>query len=140
MNDFHSHLDLCDRPLEVYSETVKRNAYTLSVTIGPGASTTATKLFPLRASFAIAPGLHPDIAHMKKDELPILLEQIRKSPFVGEIGLDGSPHFRGHRAVQFEIFRIASTACAQASGRVVSIHSRKAARPVLDTIEEIPNL
>src|ERR1039458_939920 len=139
MHDFHSHLDLCDRPLDVYTEAVKRNNFTLLVSVSPGAYVTASKLFPPHPNLAIAPGLHPEIAHLKKSELPILLKQIRTSPFVGEVGLDGAPRYRAHWDVHLEVFRAALAASAVAGGRVISIHSRKAPRPVLDVLEEMPN-
>ena len=134
MHDFHSHLDLCDRPLDVYSEAVKRNDFTLLVTVSPGAYVAASKLFPKHPSFAIAPGLHPEIAHLKKSELPILLKQIRTSPYVGEVGLDGSPQYRTYWETQLDVFRTALRACAVVGGRVISIHSRKAPRQVLDAL------
>lgn len=138
MNDFHSHLDLCERPLDVYAETVRRNSFTLLVTTSPSAFVTASKLFPLHPNFAIASGLHPEIAHIKKWELALLTTQIQSSPFVGEIGLDGSPQYRASWEVQRDVFRTALSACAEIGGRVISIHSRKAMRPVLDDLEEVP--
>src|ERR1035437_5121908 len=119
MHDFHSHFDLCDRPLDVYAETVRRHSFTLLVTTSPGAYAAAFKLFPRHPNFAVAPGLHPEIAHLKKSELPILLKQIRTSAFIGEVGLDGSPQYREHWAVQVDVFKTALTACAEAGGRVI---------------------
>jgi TatD DNase family protein len=139
VHDFHSHLDLCDRPLDVYAEAVRRNAFTLLVTTSPSAYVAASKLFPKHSNLAFAPGLHPEIAHLKKSELPILLRQIQASPYVGEVGLDGSPQYRTHWEAQLAVFKTALNACAESGGRVISIHSRKAPRPVLDVLEVVPN-
>jgi TatD DNase family protein len=137
VNDFHFHFDLYPRPLGVLAETVKRNSFTLAVTSSPSAFSAASQRFSRHTNVAVAPGLHPAIAHIKKGELPLLIKQIQSSPFVGKVGLDGSLPCRAHWAVQLDVFRTAIRACAEVGGRVISVHSNKAPRAVLNVLEDM---
>jgi len=58
---------------------------------------------------------------------------------VGEIGLNGSPEFRSQWQSQRKTFEHILTRCSDAGGRVMSIHSRRASREVLDALEAFPN-
>lgn len=65
-----------------------------------------------------------------------LFEQlIGETRYVGEIGLDGGPEFKAHWGDQMEVFERALEICQAAGGRIMSIHSRRAARQVLDALE-----
>jgi len=55
---------------------------------------------------------------------------------VGEIGLDGSPQYRKHWNRQTEVFVRALTAAERVGGRVVSIHSRRAANEFVSCLEQ----
>lgn len=80
-------------------------------------------------------GLHPQLAHERKGELGLFYELLTRTPFVGEIGLDGAPEFRQHWRDQLLVFDRVLTACRLAGGRILSIHSRRATSEVLDHIE-----
>src|ERR1035437_8151628 len=40
-------------------------------------------------------GLHPQLAHERMNELPLFDSYLPETRYVGEIGLDGAPEFRG---------------------------------------------
>ncbi|MNT29418.1 putative deoxyribonuclease YjjV [compost metagenome] len=54
---------------------------------------------------------------------------------MGEIGLDGSTRYREHFSIQQAIFEATVAHCSELGGRVLNIHSRGAAKEVLDTLE-----
>jgi TatD DNase family protein len=58
--------------------------------------------------------------------------------YVGEIGMDGSPPHRATLELQREVFRRILVSCSDKGGRILSIHSRGAATPVLDELEAHP--
>ena len=68
----------------------------------------------------------------------MLLSQIEICPGVGEVGLDGSARYSQYFDLQQHIFKSVVQRCATLGGRVLSIHSRAAAREVLDTLEANP--
>lgn len=138
MIDFHAHLDLYPDPHLVVQEIVARGVYVLSVTTTPSAwkGTSALSTASLRIRTAL--GLHPQIAHERISELPIFDLHLHETMYVGEIGLDGGPELKRHWQTQVTVFDHILNACQSAGGRVMSIHSRRAAPAVLDRLEAFP--
>lgn len=133
--DFHCHLDLYPNALQVYAEALGSVEFVWLVTTSPRAFFATSKVLPATESIFISPGLHPEVADKKVNELDVLLTQIESCPGVGEIGLDGSPRYRQYRDLQRHIFQSVLKQCVALGGRVLSIHSRAAARETLDCLE-----
>jgi TatD DNase family protein len=139
MIDFHCHLDLYPDPLQVARECVDRGIYVLSVTTTPSAWSGTTALATNAPRIRTALGLHPQIAHERRHELPLFERFVADTQYVGEIGLDGSPEYRRHWGDQEWVFSRALDICQSVGGRVLSLHSRRAATAVLDAIESRPS-
>lgn len=138
MIDFHCHLDLYPDPYEVARTCAARNLHVLSVTTTPSAWSGTAALARRSSCIRTALGLHPQLAHERKGELPLFEKLLLETRYVGEIGLDGAPEFRSHWADQTMVFGRILSACERAGGRVLSIHSRRAATPVLDALQAHP--
>lgn len=138
MIDFHCHLDLYPSPNQIARDCDARGLKVLSVTTTPSAWAGTTALARGSAHIRTALGLHPQIAHERKGELPLFEELLPETRYVGEVGLDGSPDLKPHWAAQTEVFTGILDACGRAGGRVLSIHSRRAATPVLDALQAHP--
>jgi TatD DNase family protein len=136
--DFHCHLDLYPDPQEVAARCVERGLYVLSVTTTPSAWRATTALEGGSRRIRTALGLHPQLAHERMSELPLFDEFLGQTKYVGEVGLDGSPEFKAHWPAQLAAFTHILGACARTGGRIMSIHSRRAARQVLDLLESHP--
>lgn len=140
MIDFHAHLDLYPDPKLIVKEIVERGIYVLSVTTTPsawkGTSALATAMPGSRIRTAL--GLHPQIAHERVGELPLFDLNLHETMYVGEIGLDGAPEFKQHWKTQLAVFDHILNACSLVGGRVMSIHSRRAAPAVLDRLAACP--
>ncbi|WP_241133628.1 Qat anti-phage system TatD family nuclease QatD [Achromobacter insuavis] len=134
MIDVHSHLDLYPDGLALAQEVNRRNEFTLVVTTSPRAYRTTSRMFAGLNNIRVGLGLHPEVAVAKQGELDDLVEGIAKAPFIGEIGMDGSPRFRGSLPVQESIFRAALAECGRHPGKVMSIHSRGAERRVVELL------
>lgn len=139
MIDLHCHLDLYPDPAEIIAECVRKGVYVLAVTTTPLAWEGNLKLIHGKPRIQVAPGLHPELVPERHAELPLLLGLISRSRYVGEVGIDGSPHLKKLIPLQAEIFRQVVAQCARHSGRVISIHSRAAATHVLDIVEQHPS-
>lgn len=140
MIDFHCHLDLYPDPHAVVRECVDRGIYILSVTTTPsawaGTSSLATGIPRIRTAL----GLHPQLAHIRKRELSLFEQLIDQTHYVGEIGLDGTPEFKRHWDDQMLVFTRVLDICRSVGGRVLSLHSRRAASAVLDEIKNRPSV
>lgn len=134
MIDFHTHLDLYPDPIVTIKECVQRNLFVLSVTTTPSAWSGTAALAKDAKRIRTAIGLHPQIANERQSELSLFEELLPRSRYVGEIGLDGSPDLKGTWDVQRRVFEEILGMCSAAGGRVMTIHSRRAATPVLDCL------
>ena len=138
MIDFHCHLDLYPDPHAIARECVARGLYILSVTTTPSAWAGTAALAHEAPRIRTALGLHPQIAHERKGELPLFERLLPGVRYVGEIGLDGGPEYKRHWQDQVFVFTRILELCAGVGGRVLTIHSRRAAVSVLDALEAHP--
>lgn len=135
MIDLHCHLDLYPNPGWVVRGCISRNLYVLSVTTTPSAWPGTSSLARGSNRIRTALGLHPQLAHQRKSELPLFERYLAGTRYVGEVGLDGTPECKPHWSDQVTVFTWILRACQQAGGRILSIHSRRAATAVLDLLE-----
>ena len=138
MIDFHCHLDLYPDPHAVVEECGLRQLYVLSVTTTPSAWDGTSALAAHSPRIWTALGLHPQLAHQRKHELPMFDRILPQARYVGEVGLDGSPELKAHWPTQVAVFEHILEACSSAGGRILSIHSRRASTAVLDYLEKFP--
>ena len=138
MIDFHCHLDLYPDPLGVARDCAARQLYILSVTTTPSAWNGTCSIAAGLSRIRTGLGLHPQLAHECKSELPLFQRLLPETRYVGEVGLDGAPEFKQHWSDQMMVFGSVLNACQAAGGRILSIHSRRAASAVLDLLEEKP--
>lgn len=136
MIDFHCHLDLFPDPESVAQRCELEGIYVLSVTTTPKAWHGTKNLE--RARIRTALGLHPQLAHQRRAELALFDHLLGETRYVGEIGLDGAPEFKTHWDDQLQVFRHILAACEKAGGKLMSIHSRRASRSVLDELGAHP--
>ncbi|MFM9940100.1 MAG: Qat anti-phage system TatD family nuclease QatD [Hyphomicrobiaceae bacterium] len=135
MIDFHCHIDLYPDPAAVVAGCEKRGTYVLAVTTTPRAWEGNLALIDGKSRIRLSPGLHPELVPERHSELPILLNLISRSRYVGEVGIDGGPSLKQHIQLQDKVFRATLSECARRGGRVISIHSRGAPTQVLDALE-----
>ena len=139
MIDLHCHLDLYQEPHVVVKECEKRRIYVLSITTTPSAWPGTSALVAGSSRIQTALGLHPQLAHQRKGELVLFERFLSDARFVGEIGLDGGAEYKAYWRDQVHVFSRILELCRSSGGRVLSIHSRKAATAVLDHLEKIPD-
>ena len=135
MIDFHCHLDLYEHPHRILKEAFNRGCHLLAVTTTPLAWEGTCALVGNTPQVKVAVGLHPELVatrHRETDRLRTLLSETR---FVGEIGLDASRPHKASLNLQREAFEEILSACETVGGRIMTIHSREAASPVLDSLE-----
>lgn len=138
MIDFHCHLDLYPNPQAVRDECVKRGLHVLSVTTTPSAWQGTSALAAEAPRIRTGLGLHPQLAQDRHNELALFDKLLPETRYVAEIGLDNAPEFRRHWGVQVLVFEHVLGKCSAAGGKIMSIHSRRASKPVLDYLERFP--
>lgn len=135
MIDMHCHLDLYKNPIALLPEVQQRCKYVLAVTTSPRAWQKTKQVFEGINCIQIALGLHPEVLSSKMNEIDMLLSNIPNCKYIGEVGIDGSAQYKTSFITQKDLFREVILASDKCGGRIISIHSRNAAKDVLDIIE-----
>lgn len=138
MMDLHTHLDLYPNALDLAREVNKANIFSLCVTTSPRAWLATSRVFGQFHNIEVGLGLHPEIVSQKYVERDLLLQRVSEVSFIGEIGLDGSPQHASFRLLQKQIFESVLAEASRVGGRVMSIHSRRAASAVLSALKAHP--
>jgi len=137
--DLHCHLDLYPDSAGAIQRCGAAGAYVLSVTTTPKAWRGTVALTKGHDRIRTALGLHPQIAHERVNELPLFDALLPETRYVGEIGLDGSPECKPHWREQTRVLDHVLAASEHAGGRILSLHSRRAATEVLDALARHPD-
>lgn len=134
--DMHCHLDLYPEPRQQAEEIGRSGAYVLSVTTTPSAWLRTQALAAAHPRIKTALGLHPQLAAARIGELSLFDRLLPQARYVGEVGLDGSAECMPFWGEQMRVFDHVLASCALAGGRILTIHSRRAATQVLDALEQ----
>lgn len=139
MIDFHCHVDLYPDPHWIVRECTERRIYVLSVTNTPSTWAVTSALAKGAPRIRTAIGLHPQVVKERHREVELLTRHLPECRYVGEIGLDGSPEAMESMSLQEEVFSLILSECARLGGRVMSIHSRRASKRVLEHLAQCPS-
>ena len=134
--DFHTHLDLYpDFPAAIASCDRRRTA-TLSVTTTPKAFARNRELADTGKFIRVGLGLHPQLVAERFGEIALFEKLLPRSRYVGEVGLDAGPrHFRSLE-LQKSVFEHILRLCADDGAKILSVHSVRATKLVLDLLEK----
>lgn len=133
--DFHCHLDLYpDHPAAI-RESDEAGVFTLAVTTTPKAWPRNNELAQATRHVRAALGLHPQLVAERASELALWDVYLSETRYVGEVGLDAGPRFYKSFDLQKQVFQHVLQRCAETGDKVITVHSIRAAKAVLDHIE-----
>lgn len=132
--DTHCHLDLYDDPKRVAEKANREKIYTIGVTNTPSVFEYTEALVESTKYLRPAVGLHPQLAHQRHQELDLIWPLLNRTRYVGEIGLDYITQNQAVRAIQREVFTKILEKCASLGKKVITIHSRRAAKDAIAII------
>lgn len=134
--DFHCHLDLYPDHAAAVERCERDGVFTLAVTTTPKAWPRNHELASATRHVRAALGLHPQLVADRAHEIGLWEELLPRTRYVGEVGLDAGPRFYKSFDVQKEVFARVLSLCAAAGNKIVSTHSVRATKAVLDMIEQ----
>jgi len=135
--DVHCHVDHYDDPLTVPNEAERRGVFILSVTNLPSHFEEGQNHLRRYANVRGALGMHPLHAGEHSGEMSAFRRLLDCTTFVGEVGLDGSREAGETMAVQEKsLDRILAAVSGSVSGKILSLHSRRAEKRVLSLLQE----
>jgi TatD DNase family protein len=133
--DFHCHLDLYPDIKAAIAIAEAARIYTLTVTTTPKAWPRNYELTHGTHYVRAALGLHPQLVAERAGELPLWKQHLAETRYVGEVGLDAGPRFYKSLDAQKMVFRSILDLCADAGGKILTVHSVRSVSAVLDLIE-----
>lgn len=133
--DFHCHLDLCGDMEQAFSACDKMRCITLTVTTTPKAFERNRIMAGHTSHVHAALGLHPQLVAKRASEITLFEELAKTTRFIGEIGLDAGRRFYPSFDRQKEVFERAMSVCGKLGDKIISLHSVRTAKLVLDSVE-----
>jgi TatD DNase family protein len=133
--DFHCHLDLYRDHAGAVAECDRLKIFTLAVTTTPRAWPRNHELASATKFVRAALGLHPQLVKDHHHELTIWRDMLKDARYVGEVGLDAAPAFYASFEKQKAVFEAILRDCAEQREKILTVHSVRAAKAVLDMLE-----
>jgi TatD DNase family protein len=133
--DFHCHLDLFPDFEAAVARAETARIFTLTVTTTPKAWPRNHALTCGTRYVRAALGLHPQLVAERAGEMALWEHYLPETRFVGEVGLDAGPRFYRSLDSQKRVFRSVLERCADAGGKILSVHSVRSVPIVLEMIE-----
>ncbi|WP_337044954.1 Qat anti-phage system TatD family nuclease QatD [Emticicia sp. 17c] len=134
--DTHCHLDLFKGIQNNSKQEDDLGIKTITVTNAPSFFGPNSKLFGDSLNIRVALGLHPQLIDQFKGELVLFQQLIKKTRYIGEIGLDGSSDLKKTYKLQKETFEKVLLSVRDNGNKVLTIHSRNAANETIEFLSK----
>jgi TatD DNase family protein len=128
--DTHCHFDMFETPLQVIKECERQKIITIGMTNLPSHFEMGLPHIKNFKFIRMALGLHPLLAQKHHGELLKFKNNIEKTSYIGEIGLDFSKEGISTKEKQSQSFEYVLNAI-KGKKKIVSLHSRRAESEVL---------
>ena len=136
MVDFHCHPDLYVDPFNVIKKAQIDQVGLVFMTNLPRLYNRYIERYGKIENVKIALGYHPQLVDEYPNELNCFLENLGKTKYIGEIGLDYSSKNTHLRQKQIKVFKKIVDECNIIGNKVLSIHSRCSEDLVLQYLKE----
>ena len=133
--DFHCHLDLYPDHAVAVRNADAAGVFTLAVTTTPRAWPRNHELAQCTKHVRAALGLHPQLVAERENEIELWDRYLSETRYVGEVGLDAGSRFFKSLDAQKRVFQHVLQRCAEAGGKIITTHSIRSAKAVLDLVE-----
>ena len=135
MVDFHCHLDLLPDPQRAFADASNSGVELLSVTTTPLAWPRNRELATGAENIRVGLGFHPQLVGEKVADIAAFERAAPEARYIGEVGLDAGPRYYRLFTEQQRLFQRVLEICVGSGRKILSIHSVRAARQVLDFLE-----
>ena len=133
--DMHCHLELFPDPRAIALQCAAQDLRVLAVTASPRSWRKFRELVEDIPGIRPALGLHPQLGSVQEQDLPLFESLLEQARYVGEVGLDGGREHAARLRDQIALLRRVLRMTSEHGGKVLSIHSVRAASEVLGLLE-----
>lgn len=135
--DTHCHLDRYPDPRAEADEAQQAGVVVVSVTELPSQFQRQQLRFRDHPTVRVAIGIHPMAAgRVTPMEMGLFRRLLSRTDYVGEIGLDGSPHGRPSLRLQRQVFD-SVLSHHQITSKILTVHSRGAEKEVVSALSDV---
>ncbi len=129
--DTHFHLDLQKDRAASIREIEERQIYTIAVTNLPDLyRKESAEIASKYIRFAL--GFHPELVYKYRSQIPLMWDLLPEARYIGEVGLDYTE--KDGQDEQTEFFSELVERCRYDSSKIMTIHSRRAVKKVLEIL------
>lgn len=133
LHDTHFHLDLYDNIPKIITEIEKNRIYTVAVTNLPALFEKLSNQVNSRY-IRVALGFHPELLLQYRNNINKMWENLNKTRYIGEVGLDFKQGSEDERNIQIAFFKELIQRCDSIGDKIISVHSRGSVNDVLSII------
>lgn len=134
--DAHMHFDLYRDREEVLKYIETHHSYTIAVTNLPDIYRRYHGKYNNFKYTRLALGFHPELAFQYQNQMNVFEKCISETRYIGEVGLDYSIRDEENKKVQRNVFAEIVRLCSITSGKVMSVHSRRAEADCLQIMKD----
>jgi len=135
--DMHFHLDFYPNHLQVYNGINKSCQHTLCVTNQPEIFEACMDMYPVTKYIQFGLGYNPQCVNDVPFNKSAFLRNLKRTKYIGEVGLDFSPKFYSKKDKQIEIFDFI---CENSKDKIMSVHCKKAEEALYKILSHRNNL
>lgn len=121
--DMHFHLDFYPNHSQIYDGINKLCQHTLCVTNQPEIFEACMDMYSVTKYVQFGLGFNPQCVNDVSFNKSAFLRNLKRTKYVGEVGLDFSPKFSLNKEKQIEIFDFI---CENSIDKIMSVHCKKA--------------
>lgn len=121
-------------PEAVVQQIESNKCYTIAVTNSPSVFFYSKRLSLDTKYLRAALGFHPELVAERYQELPKYLDLLPQTRYIGEVGLDNYQKTTADFHKQLVVFKKIIESCRTSGDKIITIHSRKAEKEVLQII------
>jgi TatD DNase family protein len=133
MIDTHCHIDMYKNPHSIAEESERLGIITIGMTLLPSHFEMGYKHILKYKKVRLALGMHPLESKSHETEFDKFIDNLDKTSYIGEIGLDFSKEGILSKELQITSFKKILTALKD-KRKIISLHSRRAEKEVLNLL------
>ncbi|MFQ9538007.1 Qat anti-phage system TatD family nuclease QatD [Lactococcus lactis] len=133
-HDTHVHLDLLKYRQDAIRNLKSNKVYSIAVTNLPTIFHHNKITIPESKYIKHALGYHPELVQEYPDLLPVFKKELKRTRYIGEIGIDGSSRNRESVELQEKIFSSIVSLCNEVGGKILTVHCRQAEKKTLNIL------
>ncbi|MGM0301578.1 TatD DNase family protein [Enterococcus sp. AZ048] len=136
--DTHCHVDLAKNRKDFIRDINDQRIYTIAVSNLPSLFEKNKVIIPESKYLKHALGYHPELVRQFPNQLEKFESLLRKTRYVGEIGIDGSGRYKNSLPSQIEIFENILMLCDKRPNKILTIHSRNSEQVITEMVMKYP--